>query len=341
MSDPMSIPGDGDREQCHPVMTPPVRDRLVILGRRRSGKTIFLARLYEALWNGCYVTGDRIFPRDAALPPGIEAVPLWCHAETGPAHGLLMRVIDELRAGRWPSATLGTNFCDLLVSRDGRERKVRILDYPGEVFRRAFVEDSQDADAHQLREAIDRAAAAVMLADPGLELQSMVDAREDSYGLFVAARQIRRSPGGEHVPIALVLTKCDDPVNRALLNESGGAVAFASKRFPQLLAELGRARVYACTAVRTRQDGLGRTVPLVHKPPTFVVQPIHDCLRDIEEVKQRPRPSPPEVPATPPVPDPEWLPEPGSESRPFGLIEWLTVAGILLLALAIALFARA
>lgn len=318
---------------------PPVRDRLVIIGRRRSGKTIFLARLYEALWNGCFVAGERVFPRDAALPPGIEAVPMWCHAETGPAHGLLMRVLDELRAGRWPSATLGTDFCDVRISRNGRERQVRILDYPGEVFRRAFVEDSQDADACQLRDSIDRAAAAVMLADPGLELQSAVDAREDSFGLFLAARQIRRSPGGAHVPIALVLTKCDDPVNRALLNESGGAVAFASKRFPQLLAELGRARIYACTAVRTRHDGLGRTVPSVHKLPTFVVQPIHDCLRDLEEVERRPHPPPPEVSTGSPPPDRDWLADQNSVSHPFGLIEWLAFAGILLMAIAIALVA--
>ena len=27
------------------------RDRIVILGRRKAGKTVFLARLYEQLWN--------------------------------------------------------------------------------------------------------------------------------------------------------------------------------------------------------------------------------------------------------------------------------------------------
>lgn len=318
---------------------PPHRDRLVIIGRRRSGKTIFLARLYEALWNGCLVSEDRVFPRDASPPPEVQAVPMWCHADTGPAHRALMSVIDELKAGRWPTATLGTSFGDLLVSRDGRERRVRILDYPGEVFRRAFMEDSQDADARQLRDSIDRAAAAVMLADPGLELQSMSDAREDSYGLFLAARQIRRSPGGVRVPIALVLTKCDDPVNRALLNEAGGAVAFAERRFPQLLAELGRVRVYACTAVRTGTDGLGRSVPLVHKQPRFVVQPIHDCLRDLEEVMKGSSCGPPDVPASVPAMDPCRLPDQRGEGRRFGLVEWLTVAGILLMALVVAVFA--
>jgi hypothetical protein len=295
--------------------SPPLaeRDRFIILGHRRAGKTVFLARLYEALWNGCVILGDEVRPRGTPVPAGIEAASMSCHADTGPMHILLMKVIDELGSGRWPSATLGTSHGNLIVTRNGRKREMRTFDYPGEVFRRAFMEDSDDTDALQLRENIDRAAGVVMLVDPGLELQSKEDAREDSFGLFLAARRIRQSPGGSDVPIALVMTKCDDSLNRMLVTEAGGAVAFASRRFPQLLETLGRVRIYAANAVRTRKDALGKVIPSVRKPPSFIVQPIHDCLRDLERL-ERAGDAPPPVPEPPP----NWLP--GNRS---GLGKWL------------------
>ena len=80
----------------------------------------------------------------------------------------LEKIIGTLREGKWPLATTGNTYAELIVSHQGHEHTVTALDYPGEVFRKAFMGDSEDADANELRAAIDRAAAMIVLIDPAV-----------------------------------------------------------------------------------------------------------------------------------------------------------------------------
>lgn len=82
------------------------------------------------------------------------------------------------------------------------------------------------------------------------------------------------------IPIALVFTKTDQ--NAALLREAGGVRKFAARHFGPLLREIDRTSVFACAAVRSGQNSLGRMVPRVDKPPENVVEPLHYCLEFIE-----------------------------------------------------------
>ena len=101
-----------------------LRDRIEILGRRKAGKTVFLARLYEQLWN--------------AHPSGLTMRTL-----EGAGHVALMEVNDRLKSGQWPEATLGSTHSDFEISTpDGRAYTMSGLDYPGEVFKQAFIEDN-------------------------------------------------------------------------------------------------------------------------------------------------------------------------------------------------------
>src|SRR5690606_37378223 len=67
----------------------PVRDRIVILGRTQSGKTVYLATLYDMLWRR---TGG-----------------LCAKALTGRVHSELANVVHDLKNGRWPKSTMGSN----------------------------------------------------------------------------------------------------------------------------------------------------------------------------------------------------------------------------------------
>ena len=261
------------------LAAPALRDRIVILGRRGSGKTIYLARLYEALWQGCKLLDGQLVA--AGTPTaGRPVVTMSCRSTSGPAHAQFMRTAEELRAGKWPAATAGNTYAEIVVTHAGREHVVTALDYPGEVFRKAFLLESDDSDAVELRTVVDRAAAAILLIDPSTVAGGGEAAQEDVFGLTQAALRIRKSIGGELVPIAIVFTKCD--VNGLFLKEAGGVRKFAAKHFPQLLREIDRTSVFPCAAVRTGQNAMGKPVPRAEKPPENVVEPLRYCLDFLE-----------------------------------------------------------
>lgn len=259
--------------------TPLPRDRIVILGRRRAGKTIFLARLYEALWRGCKLVDGHVL-QPGEKPAGRTVVEMSCRSTTGTAHQQFMRTVEELGRGKWPAATAGNSYAEIVVTHAGREHTVTALDYPGEVFRKAFMADSADSDAVELRAAVDRAAAAILLIDPSVVAAGGEEAQEDVFGLTSAALRIRGSAGGELVPIAIVFTKCD--ANAPFLREAGGVRAFAAKHFGPLLREIDRTSVFACAAVRVSTNTLGKSVPRVDRAPENVIEPVRYCLSFME-----------------------------------------------------------
>ena len=255
------------------------RDRIVILGRRRAGKTIFLARLYEALWQGCKLVDGKMVNGEANTAAPV-ATRISCRATTGVAHSQLMRIAEELRKGRWPAATAGNTYSEIEVDHSGRKHLITVLDYPGEVFRKAFMSDSEDPDALELRMAVDRAAAAILLIDPSVVAAGGEESHEDVFGLTQATLRIRQTAGGTIVPVAIVFTKCD--LNAALLREAGGTRAFARKHFAQLFRELDRTSVFSCAAVRVVQGALGKPVPTSDRSPENVVEPLRYCIESLE-----------------------------------------------------------
>lgn len=276
--------GDARRVSLSPaaveqISAPALRDRIVVLGRRGSGKTIYLSRLYEALWQGCKLLDGQLLPPGASASGG-NVVKMSCRSTSGPAHAQFMRTAAELRDGKWPAATAGNSYAEIVVVNAGREHVVTALDYPGEVFRKAFMLESDDSDAVELRSVVDRAAAAILLIDPSTVAGGGEAAQEDVFGLTQAALRIRKSVGGELVPIAIVFTKAD--VNSVFLKEAGGVRKFAAKHFGQLLREIDRTSVFPCAAVRTGQNALGKPVPRAEKPPENVVEPLRYCLDFLE-----------------------------------------------------------
>lgn len=262
-----------------------VRDRVVLVGRRRAGKTVFLSRLYEALWQGCTLVDGTLSQRKSSETGVVTKMS--CRATSGAAHTQFMRVSEELREGRWPAATIGNSYAELRVDYGGREFLLTALDYPGEVFRKAFMGDSTDPDALELITAIDRAAAAIFLIDPSVVATRGDEAHEDTFGLTQAATRIREGSGGAQVPIAIVFTKCD--VNGAFLREAGGVREFATSHFGQLFKSVEKTSVFASAAVRSVQNSLGKLVPRVDRVPDNVVEPLRYCFDSMASASDRAR----------------------------------------------------
>ena len=240
-----------------------IRDRIVVLGRRKAGKTIFLARLYEQLWRST----DAIHMR----------------AVDGNDHLFFMETIRVLSERVWPPATGSSTRIPLEVTLDGKARTLVSLDYSGEVFKRAFLEQVSDPDTDELLDHLDRAAAVILLVDPGLVLHGTPEQiAEDEFGMTAAVRRIRKGPGGSHIPIALVLTKLD--AHGRVVRECGGLVGFVKTHLFPLLRALHRVRVFGCVAVRTRPDALGQPRPDPSTPALGLLEPLDHCLRGMPEI---------------------------------------------------------
>jgi len=181
-----------------PAASIPVRDRIVVIGRRRSGKTIYLAELYHQLWKS----------RDG----------LCMKALSGRSHTELMSVHETMRRGEWPQATQKETVLQMEfeLQYNGRSRILVGLDYAGEVFRDAFVnDDTESPQAKALISHIDRALALVLLIDPSIAVGGDSDAMiDDDYGIVQAVQRVRDWPGGDDVPIVLLLCFTFRPFRR-------------------------------------------------------------------------------------------------------------------------------
>ncbi len=248
-----------------PIETPAHRDRVVILGRRASGKTVFLSRLYHHLFRG--------------------AGGLTAQARDGPSHLRCTAAMEALLRGQWPPATGETSAIDLEIGFPGGVERLVALDYPGEVFRRAFLDEVGGPDVDALLEHVDRAAAVLLLIDPGLARgDRAAEHAEDDFGMIQALRRIRASPGGAAVPVAIVLTKID--ANAALVRAAGGLKPFVERTYPALVRAASGVRVFGCAAVRTTLDPLGRRLPQARGEPAGVVEPLAWCLASMGRLRR-------------------------------------------------------
>ena len=238
----------------------PQRDRIVILGRRRAGKTIFISRLYEQLWKG-----DRHF---------------FMRAITGGTHQACIDVVNQMESGVWPPSTLGTLYQEIEITYQSEKHLMVALDYPGEVFRKAFVEDAETDDAKELLDHVDRAAAVILLLDPAvIKGGNSKEAMDDDFGMARAIRRIREWPGGEDVPVAVVLTKCD--LHKHIIREAGGVGPFVRSYYAPLMREVGAARMFASAAVMTCRNENGDRVPDPTRQAVGVVEPLKYCLDEM------------------------------------------------------------
>jgi CheY-like chemotaxis protein len=270
MTDPAELPlAETVYEEDEP-RGPTVRDRIVVLGRRTSGKTIYLSVLYEKYWKS--LDG------------------LTMKAVSGQVHSDCVRVVDGLRGGRWPAATLETQHCDLEINYKGQRHLLVALDYAGELFRRAFVEDITDTpETRELVAHIDAAAAVMILIDAKVTTGSDVDAAiDDDFGMTQAVMRIRNWPGGKNIPVVIVLTKADE--NKAIITRDGGVEKFVKKRLPALARTVKRAAIFQVSAVQVDSDAQGKRVPRPNFAPWQVEMPLRWCLDQIHiqrEIEQQ------------------------------------------------------
>jgi hypothetical protein len=208
-------------------------------------------------------------------------------ALSGPVHVSIMQIVDMLSKERWPPATMTSTQVELEVHHDNRRHVMVSLDYAGELFRRAFVEERTDTEeVRELLAHIDRAAAVIVLVDPAVIVGKDVNAiADDDFGIVQAAQRIRRWPGGGNVPVVLVLAKYDQ--NKGLLDQYPSMKDFVARHFPALHRSLGRIPIFAVSAVQAYRAANGQILPHKESVPVNVEEPLLYCLKMIDEVEAR------------------------------------------------------
>ncbi len=261
----------------------PTRNRILVLGRRGSGKTVLLTRLYEALWQGCQLVNGRYVPERPAQK-GDFVRRLAAKARDGRVHTELRKLAMDMDDGRWPLSTQSTTHIELDITLDGRTHVLTALDYPGEVFRTAFAQGGTDPASEDLRQSVDAARALILLVDPSIALKRGIEREEDKFGLVAAVERVRSAPGGEDVPIVIVLTKCD--LHVPLLSAKGGPRALCTELYPQLFRQLDRTVVFASSATSVARSPRGHMIPRRRRAPRDVIEPLCFCLDWIERAQE-------------------------------------------------------
>lgn len=238
------------------------RDRIVILGRRGAGKTMYISMLFWLLWRA----------KDD----------LRMRAVDGQTHQACLETLQAIQDGRFPMSTTGTRYLNFELHYRGRIRSLVMLDYPGETFRKAFVGDDRSPEVVELLEHIDRAAGLILLSDPATATsKQLLERADDDFGFLKAVERVRSSTGGDSVPISLVLTKMD--ARQALVEPAGDAAAFVTRTFPQLVHEMRTYRVFACSACGEKLRN-GVRVPYFSQSvkPFGLIEPLRHILEDLE-----------------------------------------------------------
>ncbi|MCY2924469.1 MAG: hypothetical protein NT031_03370 [Planctomycetota bacterium] len=242
------------------------RNQIVVIGRRQSGKTIFLASIYGKLWKSL---------------DGMTAKAL-----SGETHKQMMEINRLLQQGQWPSSTTGTSEVAMEIEYHGKKRLLVTLDFAGELFSKAFVREQDDEPAvRNLLRHIDRAAAVLLLIDPsvisGKDADAVVD---DDFGVVQAVQRIRNWPGGDAVPIALVLTKMDR--HQRLIDSAGGVKEFVRQHFPALIRTMREIPIFQVSAVQVDigEDGLAK--PRQDSALINIENPLRYCLSKIDRSEQ-------------------------------------------------------
>ena len=262
-----------------------VRDRIVVIGRRQAGKTVFLTRLYTNCWNG--------------------NMNIRMSCNSGPDHAMFMQLYSDLEKGVWPAATNVSRYFTIDVSMRSTTIPMVVLDYPGEVFTKAFSSDLDDDLTRELKEHIDRAAAVFVMVDPGVAMYGdTLEKVDDDYGISKAILRVRESPNGSTVPIAIVMTKCDmhkknilkimDKEGMIDKRSSDGLTLFMKKYFRSWFYSLGDERyfrIFPTAAIRTRKDVRGKTIPDMSKRSLEIEKPLIWCFMKVAKQRKSERKS--------------------------------------------------
>lgn len=234
--------------------------KVAIVGVEGSGKTVMLAGLGD-LYTRADEKGYFLAPKDFNTSAYVS------------------ELMDRLRSGSWPAATADDVFRNLewtLRRRSGTEERptdiceLSCLDFPGEVYRKAFVEADANLSAEMQRQVetlwnyIERADCLLVLVNLSDVITHGLADRRVHESIWVTnailEAALKERPGRVLPKTAIVLSQADNYENT--IRECGGTKGVLERYLPHVFNSYGWLDVFAVSAIdRTELDDNGRTVP--------------------------------------------------------------------------------
>ena len=250
--------------------------KIAIVGVEGSGKTVMLAGLADLYSR----------PDDKGY---------FLAANDFNTSAYVAELMGRLRSGIWPSATADDAFQGLewtlrrRSDNGGRPTDIcelSCLDFPGEVYRKAFVDAKGERSAEMQRQIeslwsyIERADCLIVLVNLGDVITHGLSNRRVHESIWVPSgilkEAVKERPGRVVPKAAIVLSQADN--YEATINECGGARKALEKFLPDVYYSYDWLDVFAAYTIdKTRLDDDGKAVP----DPLFTTEglrPIMDWL---------------------------------------------------------------
>ena len=258
--------------------------KVAIVGVEGSGKTVMLAGLAD-LYSRPDDKGYVLVPNDFRTSSYVS------------------ELMERLRSGAWPAATADDVFqgleWTLLRMSDSGGRPTDIcelscLDFPGEVYRRAFVEtDGRHSDEMQrqiesLWNYVERADSLIVLVNLGDVITYGLTDPRIREAIWVTSgilkEALKERPGRVLPKAAIVLSQAD--IYEATIRNCGGAKGALEKYLPNVFYSYGWLDIFAAYTIdKTRLDDEGRVVP----DPSFTTEGLRPIMDWLLEIKRSPK----------------------------------------------------
>jgi hypothetical protein len=260
------------------------RDVVLLLGGSGAGKTVFTATLYQQLWSGARVVRGRV-AQDVADGAAERATrTIRGKARHIATHHELLRIAEDLAAGKWPAASVGISHVEVEVTLDGETELVSIVDYPGAELDRAINWQGSDPLSTELIWLAENASAFIVFIDPDCIAAGGAQWDQDRAAIAHAIRLARRGAGREQTPVAIIVPKADR--HKESVTSSGSARGLLAVRDP-VLADLVQPAAYWPTSCISAVATVGGWLkPKRKRPPINVVEPLLYCLATLERQRE-------------------------------------------------------
>lgn len=260
------------------------RDIVLLLGGAGAGKTAFAATLYQQLWGGVRLVRGRAGRAVQQGDPEPAVRTVRGKARNIATHHEMLRITEELEAGKWPASSVGISHVEVDVTLDGTTELVSIVDYPGAELDRAINWQGSDPLSTELIWLAENAAALIVFIDPDCIAAGGAQWDQDRAAIAHAIRLARRGAGREQTPVAVIVPKADR--HKELFESIGSAKRLLAARDP-VLADLVQPAMYWPTSSISSVATVGGWMkPKRKRPPLHVVAPLVCCLAMLERQRK-------------------------------------------------------
>ena len=179
------------------------RHTVLVIGRQAAGKSVYISRLFREL--------------DEHNEHTQKKYEMTMSTKEFSTRELLNSKIRQLEMGEWISANAGqTERMAFEIRTPEKNIKFLYLDYPGELFSRAFYEGLNGSDQEEFRSHLSRAQALIILIDPtslSRKIEQHEDARsereDNTQGLVNMLSELWEGALVAQIPVLLLFTKGD------------------------------------------------------------------------------------------------------------------------------------